>query len=168
MVPNYYAVLGVDRDARQVQIKKAYFELAKQMHPDKHHGTDMEKGASQAFEHLQKAYKVLSDPKLRSAYDAGLAGGPLPRAVAASTTGPSWLPSAPLASGWWAGAPQVQARLRRLWRLPRKKAAPSVARPFCLLAGVFLVFRGIPVGVMYLMEDVAATGTACTSDGATE
>mmetsp|Transcript_103157 Transcript_103157/g.274249 ORF Transcript_103157/g.274249 Transcript_103157/m.274249 type:complete len:176 (-) Transcript_103157:34-561(-) len=159
MVPNYYAVLGVEKDARQVQIKKAYFDLAKKMHPDKHHGTEIEKGATMAFEHLQKAYKVLADPKQRSAYDAILAAGPGDalngKAAAASgpRDGPSWLPRRAGASQQWLSAPIVQQTLRRLWRQRNKRATPSIAGPLCLLGGIFVVFRGIPAGMMYLMDE---------------
>mmetsp|Transcript_14844 Transcript_14844/g.42566 ORF Transcript_14844/g.42566 Transcript_14844/m.42566 type:complete len:174 (-) Transcript_14844:71-592(-) len=157
MAPDYYAVLGLERDARQVQIKKAYFELAKKMHPDKHHGTETEKGANMAFEHLQKAYKVLSDPKQRSVYDASLAerpGDALGRQATAAgpREGPSWLPGAQ-ASRQRFGVSDLQLGLRRLWRQRQKRAAPSVAGPLCFLVGIFAVFRGIPMGMMYLMDE---------------
>ena len=55
-------MLGVERDANQDTIKKAFRELSKQYHPD--HGGDEEK-----FKEINEAYSVLSDPKKRSEYD---------------------------------------------------------------------------------------------------
>eukprot|EP00971_Amphidinium_carterae_P294154 5840436-Amphidinium_carterae.1 len=81
-------------DARAVQIKQAYKELALKMHPDRHHGTGNEEGAHHAFEYLQKAYAVLSDPKKRQDYDAGLAASTAKEASKGGNGtpgGPSWL-----------------------------------------------------------------------------
>jgi len=63
MAKDYYAILGVKPDATQSQIKAAYRRLAKEHHPDSS-GKD-----SKDFRDLQEAYKVLSDPKQRAAYD---------------------------------------------------------------------------------------------------
>jgi len=62
MSKDLYEVLGIQRGADQREVKKAYFDLAKQHHPDK--GGDAEK-----FKDLQNAYDVLSDEKKRSVYD---------------------------------------------------------------------------------------------------
>lgn len=60
--------MGVDKDAGQGEIKKAYFKLAKSAHPDK--GGDPEK-----FKEISAAYEVLSDPEKRKIYDKfGLEG----------------------------------------------------------------------------------------------
>ena len=58
----YYTTLGVDKNATQEQIKKAYRKLAQQHHPDK--GGDQEK-----FKEIATAYEVLSDPDKRAEYD---------------------------------------------------------------------------------------------------
>ncbi|EMR09780.1 chaperone DnaJ [Pneumocystis murina B123] len=60
-----YATLHINRDASISDIKKAYFKLAKQYHPD----TNKEKGAQEKFLEIQQAYEILSDPKKRSKYD---------------------------------------------------------------------------------------------------
>ncbi len=63
---DYYEVLGVSRDADESTIKKAYFKLAKQYHPDMNPG-DAE--AEQKFKEVNEAYDVLSDADKRAKYD---------------------------------------------------------------------------------------------------
>ncbi|MBK7454478.1 MAG: VWA domain-containing protein [Anaerolineales bacterium] len=65
---DYYAVLGVFRDASQEEIKHAYFESAQRLHPDK----NVAAGETELFLEIQKAYEVLSNPKRRVLYDATL------------------------------------------------------------------------------------------------
>jgi DnaJ-class molecular chaperone len=65
---DYYAVLGVPRNASQDDIKKAYRRLARQYHPDLHSGAkkaDMEK----KFKELNQANEVLGEPETRKKYD---------------------------------------------------------------------------------------------------
>ena len=72
----FYSVLGVERDASDDEIKKAYRRLAMQWHPDKNNGA---KEAEEKFKTITEAYDVLRDPQKRAAYDrygeAGLRGG---------------------------------------------------------------------------------------------
>ncbi|MCW5620991.1 MAG: molecular chaperone DnaJ [Burkholderiales bacterium] len=63
---NYYEVLGVDRDASEEEIKKAYRRLAMQYHPDRN--PDNAK-AEESFKEAKEAYEVLSDQEKRDAYD---------------------------------------------------------------------------------------------------
>jgi molecular chaperone DnaJ len=62
---DYYEVLGVNRNASEADIKKAYRRLAMKYHPDRNPGPEGE----QMFKEAKMAYEVLSDPKQRSAYD---------------------------------------------------------------------------------------------------
>lgn len=63
----YYEVLEVDSKADPSAIKRRYYVLARQYHPDKV-GTD-DKEAADKFKAVAEAYQVLSDPELRAKYD---------------------------------------------------------------------------------------------------
>jgi len=62
---DYYQVLGINRNASQDDIKKAYRKLAFQYHPD-HNRND---GAEEKFKEVNEAYEVLSNSEKRAAYD---------------------------------------------------------------------------------------------------
>ena len=62
---DYYKTLGVERDATQEQIKRAYRKLARKYHPDVSKADD----AEEQFKTVGEAYEVLKDPEKRSAYD---------------------------------------------------------------------------------------------------
>ena len=73
---DYYEVLGISRDATEVEIKKAFRRLARELHPDvnKH-----DPQAEEKFKEAAEAYEVLTDAERRRTYDAyghdGLRGG---------------------------------------------------------------------------------------------
>lgn len=63
---DYYDVLGVSKDAGQGEIKKAYYALAKKLHPDTNKG---DADAEKKFQEVQRAYETLKDEQKRSLYD---------------------------------------------------------------------------------------------------
>ena len=63
---DYYEVLGVDKNADDATIKKAYRALAKKNHPDVNPG---DKEAEERFKEINEAYQVLSNPQKRAQYD---------------------------------------------------------------------------------------------------
>ena len=63
---DYYKVLGVDRSAKQDEIKKAYRKLAVKYHPDKNPG---DKAAEEKFKEISEAYQVLGNEESRKKYD---------------------------------------------------------------------------------------------------
>lgn len=68
---DYYAILGVARDASTDEIRRAYRKLAIQWHPDKNPSEQ----AGNKFKKISEAYQVLSDPQTRRQYDESLRGG---------------------------------------------------------------------------------------------
>src|SRR3982075_3290008 len=63
---DFYKILGVKRDAKPDEIKKAYRRLARKFHPDLNPG---DKTAEDRFKQMSEAFDVLSDPKKRQVYD---------------------------------------------------------------------------------------------------
>jgi curved DNA-binding protein len=67
MAEDYYKTLGVDKNAPEDDIKKAYRKLAMKFHPDRNPGN---KQAEEKFKKLSEAYAVLSDQEKRKQYDS--------------------------------------------------------------------------------------------------
>lgn len=94
---DYYEVLGVEKNASDAEIKKAYRKLAMKYHPDQNPG---DKTAEEKFKEINEAYEVLSDADKKARYDQyGFAG-----------VDPNFNPNA------GAGFGGRLRRLRRLWR----------------------------------------------------
>jgi len=71
---DYYAVLGVAKDAAQADITKAYRKLARQYHPDANQGDE---AAEERFKEISTAYEVIGDEEKRASYDRARQLGPL-------------------------------------------------------------------------------------------
>ena len=67
MANDYYAALGVARDATGEEIKRSYRKLARELHPDVNPDTETQ----ERFKEVTAAYEVLSDPEKRQMYDLG-------------------------------------------------------------------------------------------------
>ena len=65
MANDLYEVLGVDKNATDEEIKKAFRRKARKLHPDVNKAED----AEDQFKELNEAYDVLSDPNKRAQYD---------------------------------------------------------------------------------------------------
>lgn len=68
---NYYQVLGIDQKVEESEIKRAYFAVAKQFHPDKFHNDEsaLRSKLQESFTRVSQAYDALKDKKSRELYD---------------------------------------------------------------------------------------------------
>ena len=108
--PDHYQLLGVARGASREEIAQAWRRRARAEHPDRRPGEAGDEAAGR-FRALAEAYRVLSDPVRRAAYDRALGGGrdapgmpaavPVPVRVArpGRGTGPPPVPGPPLRAG---------------------------------------------------------------------
>lgn len=71
--PNYYAILGVHREATPEELKKAYRAIAFECHPDRQKDKTPEEQAAalSTFKAASEAYQILTDPDKRARYDRG-------------------------------------------------------------------------------------------------
>lgn len=71
--PNYYAILGVHREATPEELKKAYRAIAFECHPDrqKDKAPEEQAAALSRFKAASEAYQILTDPEKRARYDRG-------------------------------------------------------------------------------------------------
>ena len=107
---DHYRLLGVARDASREEIARAWRRRARAEHPDRRPGQAGDEAAGR-FRALAEAYRVLSDPGLRAAYDRALGRGqaaprmppavpvPVRRAGPGGVTGPLPVPGPPLRAG---------------------------------------------------------------------
>src|SRR5215475_9224934 len=109
---DYYAVLGVRRDANAEEIKKAYRRLARELHPD----VNPDPVTQERFKEITQAYEVLSDPDKRQMYDLG--GDPFAQAGAAGGFGAAGFPFSDIMDAFFGGGqatrgPRSRARRGR-------------------------------------------------------
>jgi molecular chaperone DnaJ len=72
---DYYEILGIEKNASEADIKKAYRRLAREHHPDMVNESD-KAAAEKRFKEINEAYQVLSDPQKRKMYDQFGHAGP--------------------------------------------------------------------------------------------
>lgn len=85
----HFEVLGLSRSVGEIEVKEAYFRLAKRFHPDVHHGEslgDLRDKLEAVFIRLGEAYDVLRDPRRRGDYEERL-GRQRPKPTAAPAGG---------------------------------------------------------------------------------
>ncbi len=120
----YHALLGVDRDADAKAIKRAYFALSKEFHPDRHFRRELGGFAprlDRIFKKIVEAYELLSDPATRAEIERSMSQEPPPAAPAAASETehagqrPPSAPAAPMS-----GKRAALERLRRHFRIPEK------------------------------------------------
>ncbi len=80
MASNYFDALGVERKSDSAAIRRAYYKMAKEFHPDRYLGSslsrEMSAKVSEMFHYITQAYTVLSDPTTRTDYLDELINGP--------------------------------------------------------------------------------------------
>jgi curved DNA-binding protein CbpA len=125
---SYHDLLGVDRNADTKEIKRAYFALSKEFHPDRHFRRELggfTPRVERIFMKIVEAYELLSDPATRAEIERGMIETPpTPEAPTATQDAAGTpfdadrpaAPSAPLATGRRA----TLERLRRHFRIPEK------------------------------------------------
>ncbi len=105
---DYYRLLGVSRDAPDREIKKAYYNLARELHPDKAKTPEDAKVHSDKLAQISQAYNTLKDAKKRAEYDQTIAGkAPAPAAAPVTRSAPASPAASPAAPA--AGAPSPAA-----------------------------------------------------------
>ncbi|MFQ5789606.1 MAG: DnaJ domain-containing protein [Acidobacteriota bacterium] len=72
IMADYYATLGVSRNASQAQIKEAYLRLARENHPDRFHDSEKRMEAVRRFQEITESYNHLRDERLRREHDRSL------------------------------------------------------------------------------------------------
>jgi molecular chaperone DnaJ len=107
---DYYEILGVDRDASEEEIKRAFRRAAQKHHPD----VDTSTGAEARFKELNEAYRVLSDRQRRAAYDmfghAGVDGA----SAAGEPFGGGFGPFGDIFDAFFGGSPAGGRRRQRV------------------------------------------------------
>jgi molecular chaperone DnaJ len=120
---DYYALLGVSRDAGADEIKKAYRKLARELHPD----VNPDSEAQEKFKIVTAAYEVLSDPEKRQMYDMG--GDPLSASGGGFGNFSQGFDFGDIMDAFFGGGQQRGPRTRSRRASARSARSPSIPRP---------------------------------------
>jgi curved DNA-binding protein CbpA len=120
---SYHEILGVGKGSDERQIKRAYFRLSKQYHPDRYFRRRIGDHAARLdriFKHIALAYELLSDPATRTELERGMeAGPPAPTAAAPAEAA---APETPRPPGGYRAPTRMEnlERLRKRFKMPAK------------------------------------------------
>ncbi len=157
---DYYALLGVRRDAGAEELKRAYRKLARELHPD----VNADPAAQQRFRDVSAAYEVLSDPAKREIVDLG--GDPLAPGGGANANEQYNMGFQDIMDAFFGGAGGA-GRGRR----PRSRAGPGsdalIRLDLDLSETAFGVARDITVDTAVLCTRCVGAGTAPGTQPAT-
>jgi molecular chaperone DnaJ len=147
---DYYALLGVRRDATSEEIKRAYRKLARELHPDVNPNPD----AQERFRDVSAAYEVLSDPAKREVVDLG--GDPLaPGGGGPSPGGPFNMGFQDIMDAFFGGGGGRGPRTRT-----RQGSDALIPLELDLAETAFGVTRELAVDTAVLCTDCTGAGTA--------
>ncbi|MEP9385108.1 molecular chaperone DnaJ [Nocardioides sp. KR10-350] len=149
-----YELLGVDRDADDAAIKKAYRKLARQYHPD----VNPDPVSQERFKEISHAYEILSDPQKRAAYDRG--GDPFGGGFGAQGAGFSFTD---IMDAFFGGAAGGAASGRGPRPRVRRGQDALIRLDVDLAEAAFGVTREIKVDTAVLCETCHGEGTATGS-----
>lgn len=152
MATNYYAELGVARDAGSEEIKKAYRRLARELHPD----VNPDPAAQERFKVVTAAYEVLSDPDKRRMFDMG--GDPLSASGGAGGFNAGF-DFGDIMDAFFGGGQTRGPRTRA-----RRGQDALIRLPIDLHAAVFGEEREISVDTAERCETCSGAGTAAHSE----
>jgi curved DNA-binding protein CbpA len=124
---SYHEILGVERSADTRAIKRAYFELSKEFHPDRYFRREIGDYAGRLeriFKNVALAYELLSDPTTRAEIERSMAPEPDPGAYRQADPGRSERIGPEARSGYRTPTRMENLeRLRRLFKVPKKLIA---------------------------------------------
>jgi curved DNA-binding protein CbpA len=126
---DYYKLLGLPRDAPDREVKRAYYKLARDLHPDKARSDEERAKNADALASISQAYNTLKDPRKRAEYDASrgytkASGGP---AAAAGPIGGGEAVAGP-AEPAPLGAPRRPVTPAKAPAVPQQAAPPGAPR----------------------------------------
>lgn len=122
---SYYEELGIATSASTEEIRQAYKEMVRLLHPDQYQYEGLRRAAERQMKRLNAMMAVLSDPAGRRRYDLSLAGGSVERPAGEKVLARAWCEAQPAL--WWAAE---AARRSWVWLVTAGIAAAGLAYYF--------------------------------------